>query len=247
MSAEIVGEAEPSKVNQLAGRLSITSIEPRADDAANAWKALRSGGHVALMRHTDAPGGAGDPPGFRIDDCATQRNLSEKGRADAEKIGSRLKREGIAFEKILSSPWCRCIDTAKLLNLRTVETEATFGNVVVLRDQRETLTAGARALIAKWTAHGNLLIVTHGAGVKFFLDDLTDTPWANDKIDPDLYKRFTGLTKFGVEAYLCEITFKRNNIDLAKAKKDSFLKFVPSGVAAAAELQSKGFAYLKVG
>jgi len=136
-----------------------------ADDAANAWKALRSGGHVALMCHADAPGSAGDPPGFRVEDCATQRNLSEKGRADAEKIGSRLKREGIAFEKILSSPWCRCIDTAKLLNLGTVETEATFGNIVVLRDQREALTAGARALIAKWTARGNLLVLTHGANI----------------------------------------------------------------------------------
>jgi phosphohistidine phosphatase SixA len=136
-----------------------------ADDAANAWKALRAGGHVALMRHADAPGGAGDPPGFRVDDCATQRNLSKKGRADAEKIGSWFKREGIAFEKILSSPWCRCTDTAKLLNLGTVETEATFGNVVVLRDQREALTAGARALIARWTAPGNLLVVTHGANI----------------------------------------------------------------------------------
>jgi len=137
-----------------------------AADAADAWKALRAGGHVALMRHADAPGGVGDPPGFRIDDCATQRNLSEKGRADAEKIGSRLKGEGIAFEKILSSPWCRCIDTAKLLNLGTVETEATFGNVVVLKDQRETLTAGARALVARWTARGNLLVVTHGANIQ---------------------------------------------------------------------------------
>jgi phosphohistidine phosphatase SixA len=136
-----------------------------ADDAANAWKALRAGGHVALMRHADAPGGIGDPPGFRVDDCATQRNLSEKGRADATKIGSRLQREGIAFEKILSSPWCRCIDTAKLISLGTVETEATFGNVVVLRDQREALTTGARALIAKWTARGNLLVVTHGANI----------------------------------------------------------------------------------
>lgn len=136
-----------------------------ADDATNAWKALRAGGHVALMRHADAPGGFGDPPGFRVDDCATQRNLSEKGRAVAEKIGSRLKREGIAFEKILSSPWCRCIDTAKLLNLGTVETEATFGNVVVLRDQRDALTAGARALIAKWNGLSNLLVVTHGANV----------------------------------------------------------------------------------
>jgi phosphohistidine phosphatase SixA len=136
-----------------------------ADDAANAWKALRAGGRVALMRHTDAPGGVGDPPGFRLDDCATQRNLSERGRADATKIGSRLRQEGIAFEKILSSPWCRCIDTAKLMNLGTVETEATFGNVVVLRDQREVLTTGARALIAKWTARGNLLVVTHGANI----------------------------------------------------------------------------------
>jgi phosphohistidine phosphatase SixA len=136
-----------------------------ADDPANAWKALRAGGHVALMRHADAPGGVGDPPGFRVDDCATQRNLSEKGRADATKIGSRLQREGIAFEKILSSPWCRCIDTAKLLSLGTVETEATFGNVVVLRDQREALTTGARTLIAKWAARGNLLVVTHGANI----------------------------------------------------------------------------------
>jgi phosphohistidine phosphatase SixA len=137
-----------------------------ADDAANAWKALRAGGHVALMRHADAPGGVGDPPGFHVEDCATQRNLSAKGRADAEKIGSQLKGEGIGFEKILSSPWCRCIDTAKLLNLGTVETEATFGNVVVLKDQREALTAGARALIARWTAGGNLLVVTHGANIQ---------------------------------------------------------------------------------
>ena len=136
-----------------------------ADDAANAWKALRAGGHIALMRHADAPGGFGDPPGFRVDDCATQRNLSEKGRTDAAKIGARLQREGIAFGKILSSPWCRCIDTAKLLNLGTVETEATFGNVVVLRDQRDALTAGARALIAKWNGPSNLLVVTHGANI----------------------------------------------------------------------------------
>jgi uncharacterized protein len=92
-----------------------------------------------------------------------------------------------------------------------------------------------------------LVIVTHGAGVKFFIDDLAGTPWADDKIDPDLYKRFAGLSKFGVEAYLCEITFKRNNIDLGRAKKDSFLKFVPSGVATVAALQGKGFAYVKVG
>jgi phosphohistidine phosphatase SixA len=136
-----------------------------AGEAADARNALRAGAHVALMRHGDAPGGVGDPPGFRIEDCATQRNLSPKGRADAEKIGSQLKQEGIAFEKIVSSPWCRCVDTARLLNLGTVETEPTFGNVVVLRDQREVLTAGGRAFIAGWTARGNLLVVTHGANI----------------------------------------------------------------------------------
>ena len=136
-----------------------------ADDAADAWRALRAGGHVALMRHADAPGGAGDPPGFRVEDCATQRNLSETGRAGAAKIGARLKREGVAFDKILSSPWCRCKDTATLLDLGPVETEATFGNVVVLRDQRDALTAGARALIAGWNGPANLLIVTHGANI----------------------------------------------------------------------------------
>ena len=97
------------------------------------------------------------------------------------------------------------------------------------------------------TLRVKLVIVAHSAGIKFFLDDLFGTPWANDKIDPDLYKRFVGLTKFGVEAYLCEITYKRNNIDLSKTKQDAFLKFVPSGVATVAELQAKGFAYLKVG
>jgi len=137
-----------------------------ADDAADAWKALRAGGHVALMRHADAPGGVGDPPDFRVEDCATQRNLSAKGRADAEKIGLRLKAEGIQFEKIRSSPWCRCIDTARLMDLGTVETEATFGNVVVLKDQRQALTTGARALITQWTAGGNLLVVTHGANIQ---------------------------------------------------------------------------------
>ena len=60
-------------------------------------------------------------------------------------------------------------------------------------------------------------------------------------------QRFVGLTKYGAEAYLCQITYKRLNIDPARTKKDALLKFVPSGVAAVAELQSKGFAYLKVG
>ncbi len=100
-----------------------TAADIASADEAEAWTALHAGRHVALMRHTDAPGGAGDPPGFRVDDCATQRNLSAKGRADAARIGARLRSEGIAVERILSSPWCRCMDTATLLELGPVEAE----------------------------------------------------------------------------------------------------------------------------
>ncbi len=135
-----------------------------ADEQA-AWAALREGGHVALMRHTDAPGGTGDPPGFKLDDCSTQRNLSEEGRAEAAAIGARIRSQGIAIGKILSSPWCRCMDTANLMALGPVQAEPTFGNVVVLREQRDALTEGARAVIREWSGDETLLIVTHGANI----------------------------------------------------------------------------------
>ena len=148
----------------LALLLTLPAAPARADDTT-AWAALRAGAHVALMRHTDAPGGAGDPPGFRLEDCATQRNLSDKGRADAAKIGARLKAEGIRIEKILSSPWCRCMETARLLQLGPVEAQPAFSNVFVLRDQTESLTSGARAVIDAWKGSGILLVVTHGANI----------------------------------------------------------------------------------
>jgi hypothetical protein len=91
----------------LALLLGFCTADIASADEAEARTALHVGRHVALMRHTDAPGGAGDPPGFRVDDCATQRNLSAKGRADVARIGARLRSEGIAVERILSSPWCR--------------------------------------------------------------------------------------------------------------------------------------------
>src|SRR5262249_42250802 len=92
-----------------------------------------------------------------------------------------------------------------------------------------------------------LVVVAHGAGVKFFLEERVGTPWEKDVIDPEINQRFVGLTKYGVEGYLCQITYKRLNTDPAKTRKDASLRFVPSGVAAVAELQAKGFAYIKTG
>ena len=142
-----------------------TDVDVASGDEVEAWSALRAGRHVALMRHTDAPG-TGDPPGFRIDDCATQRNLTAKGRLDAATIGSRLRAEGISVERIYSSPWCRCMDTAKLLALGSVEVEPMLGGMVLLNNQREVSIARARALIEKWAGSGILLLVTHGFNIQ---------------------------------------------------------------------------------
>ena len=92
-----------------------------------------------------------------------------------------------------------------------------------------------------------IVIVAHGQGIKPFIDNYDGTPWTKDAPAPALFERFQGLAKLGVEVYLCQITFKRNKIDPAKARMESFIKLVPSGVASLAELQAKGFGYIKVG
>lgn len=117
------------------------------------------------MRHAEAPGGAGDPPGFRLDDCATQRNLSAQGRADAAVIGARLRQTGIRFDRIVTSPWCRCRDTARLMALGPVEVEPAFSNVFVLAGQRGEILAEARAFLEVWRGPGSLLVVSHGATI----------------------------------------------------------------------------------
>ena len=92
-----------------------------------------------------------------------------------------------------------------------------------------------------------IVVVAHGQGIKPFLKDLDGTPWAKETVPPDLFERFEGLSKLGVDIYLCRITFTRNKIDLAKSRTDTFIKLVPSGIATVAALQSKGFAYVKIG
>ena len=117
------------------------------------------------MRHEASSGGAGDPPGFRLEDCATQRNLTDKGRANAVAAGERIRAQKVPVGKVLSSQWCRCRDTAALLALGPVETAATFNNAYNLRDRRGELTKGARAVIAAWKGPGVLVVVTHGANI----------------------------------------------------------------------------------
>lgn len=144
--------------------LLVGSVPAHADEAA-AWAALRQGGVVALMRHGDAPG-VGDPTGWRLDDCSTQRNLSERGRAQARAVGARLRAERISIDRVLSSPWCRCVDTATLAALARVEIEPAFSNAFVLADQRATLRERGLAIASRWRGPGVLLVVTHGETIR---------------------------------------------------------------------------------
>lgn len=77
------------------------------------WPALRQGGLLLFMRHANAPG-IGDPANFAVDDCATQRNLSDRGREQAQAVGARLRSNGVQWRSVQSSRWCRCLDTARL-------------------------------------------------------------------------------------------------------------------------------------
>jgi broad specificity phosphatase PhoE len=78
------------------------------------WPLLRQGGCVVLMRHAQTESGVGDPPGFTLGRCETQRNLSSAGRAQAARVGDAFRREDIAIASVRSSAWCRCTDTARL-------------------------------------------------------------------------------------------------------------------------------------
>lgn len=133
-----------------------------ADDP---WSALRNGSKVVLIRHGATIGGAGDPAGFRLEDCATQRNLTDKGIAESKAAGERMRAQKVPVGKVISSQWCRCQDTAKLMALGPVEINATFNNAYTFSDRRDELTKGARAVIGAWKGPGALIIVTHGANI----------------------------------------------------------------------------------
>ena len=134
-----------------------------ADDTREAWAALVEGGHVAMIRHGNAPPGyGGDPPGFKIDDCATQRNLDERGRAQARALGEAFRQHGVRVDKILSSPWCRCLETARLLALGPVENAW----AVAASDKSPDRLAALKLLVFGWRGPGTLVVVTHALTVQ---------------------------------------------------------------------------------
>lgn len=128
-----------------------------------AWEALRAGA-VIVFRHAEAPGG-GDPPGLKLGDCSTQRNLSAEGRAQAQRIGERLRVERVAVGAVWASPWCRTRETAELLHAGPVREAAAFSSFFGEREQEGAQTAAARAALLGWRGPGSLVVVTHQVNI----------------------------------------------------------------------------------
>ncbi len=150
----------------IASALAPTSADDASTDrSAQAWAALVQGGHVALIRHGNAPPGhGGDPPGFRINDCATQRNLDDRGREQARALGEAFRSRGVRVDRVESSPWCRCIDTARLMNVGPVET--TWALVPDLNPGSTPRLLQLKDLASDWRGPGTLVLVAHALTVR---------------------------------------------------------------------------------
>ncbi len=127
------------------------------------WDALREPGGVVVLRHSVAPGGF-DPPGARLDDCSTQRNLDESGRTQARRIGEAFRENGVAVGAVLSSPRCRCLDTGRLAFGQAQAWDVLQG---ALNDaeRRQRQLAEIRKAIALHRGALPLVLVTHGSVV----------------------------------------------------------------------------------
>ena len=140
----------------------VGALPASASEAA--WQALREGGAVALFRHARAPG-TGDPQGFRLEDCATQRNLSAEGREQARGIGEQFSARGVPVVQVLSSRWCRSLDTARLAFGSLAEPFPPLDSFFSERDGREAQTRAVRELVEGWRSDGVLALVTHQVNI----------------------------------------------------------------------------------
>ena len=133
----------------------------KADTETQILNNLKNGGNLIFIRHAYAPGG-GDPDNFDLNDCSTQRNLSETGREQAKKIGKFFYENQIPIDKVISSEWCRCKETAQIA-FKRYETKD-FLNSFFSKKFSKNRTKQIKDLnkyIDKWDSSKNLVLVTH--------------------------------------------------------------------------------------
>jgi phosphohistidine phosphatase SixA len=141
----------------------VVGLAPAHASSDDAWLALRNGG-ILLLRHAHAPG-TGDPAGFQIDDCASQRVLDTAGRRQAQAFGEKVRRERVTVGTVLSSQWCRCLETGELAFPGMPKPEPAFNSFFDEPGREAKQTAQARAIIAAWRGPGALVIVTHQVNI----------------------------------------------------------------------------------
>ena len=122
---------------------------------------MTSGSHILMIRHALAPGG-GDPPNFTIGDCTTQRNLNDTGRNQARKIGDWLRSNGVNSARVYSSQWCRCLETAALMEFGSVQELPALNSFYERVQDREKNISNLKGFIRNQPVGGELIImVTH--------------------------------------------------------------------------------------
>ena len=133
----------------------------KADLNQNIIFELKEGGKLIFIRHAYAPGG-GDPKNFNINDCNTQRNLNSEGRIQSKKIGDFFKKNKIFIEKVYSSEWCRCKETASIAfeNFETKNFLNSFFSEQFV-ENRQNQIKDLNRFIKNWNGNGNLIFVTH--------------------------------------------------------------------------------------
>lgn len=155
-----------------AGICSFGAAASHADEAT-AWQAMRRDA-IVIFRHANAPG-VGDPPGMKLGDCSTQRNLDEAGRQQARQLGERLRQQKIKVAQVLSSQWCRTLETAELMVMGPVQSEPLFNSFFADRTSEPAQTAAAQKLLHNWSEKskvkgkgkevGSLVVVTHQVNI----------------------------------------------------------------------------------
>jgi len=142
-----------------------------SDDAA--WAALKDGS-VVLFRHAQAPG-VGDPPGFNLGDCGTQRNLDDTGRAQARRIGERFRHAGVKVGIVLTSQWCRTRETAELAFPGQARDDADFNSFFGDSTREAEQTVRALATLSRWRGPGVLVVVTHQVNITALTGNATQS------------------------------------------------------------------------
>ena len=161
----------------------------KADLYKNLINQLEDGGKLIFIRHAYAPGN-GDPAGFNLNDCSTQRNLSEDGRKQAQRIGEFFNKNKIEIGKVLSSEWCRCRETAKIAfkNYSTNSFLNSFYSSKFSKNKKKQIKA-FNNYIKNLKSKKNLILVTHYV---FISEVLNYGPSSGEIVVSDKYFNIIG-------------------------------------------------------